>query len=44
LSGDELAVALSRVPGSDGRVLLNALHRHRVITDLDLSLLDCGCC
>lgn len=37
LTGDQLAVALYRVPGDDMPVLLDTLHRHRLITDQDLS-------
>ena len=37
LTTDQLAVALYRVPGDDMPVLLNALHRHRLITDHTLS-------
>ncbi|MFJ7219956.1 hypothetical protein [Amycolatopsis sp. NPDC098790] len=36
LTVDELTVVLFRVPGDDGPVLLDVLHRHRLITDLDL--------
>jgi hypothetical protein len=37
LALEELEVALFRVPGDDGPVLLDALHRHQLITDLGLS-------
>ncbi|WP_037311900.1 hypothetical protein [Amycolatopsis orientalis] len=37
LTTDQLAVAPYRVPGDDMPVLLNALHRHRLITDHTLS-------
>ncbi|KFZ80846.1 hypothetical protein ED92_11030 [Amycolatopsis sp. MJM2582] len=37
LTTDQLAVALYRVPGDDMPVLLDALHRHRLITDHALS-------
>ncbi|OXM50251.1 hypothetical protein CFP71_27850 [Amycolatopsis thailandensis] len=37
LTGDQLAIALYRVPGDDMPVLLDALHRHRLINDHNLS-------
>ncbi|MCR6488365.1 hypothetical protein M8542_36600 [Amycolatopsis sp. OK19-0408] len=37
LSAEELTVALFRVPGDEGPVLLDALHRHRLVTDLAVS-------
>ncbi|MEV5718181.1 hypothetical protein AB0L41_30205 [Amycolatopsis mediterranei] len=37
LTGEELTVALFQVPGDDGPLLLDALHRHRLVTDTAVS-------